>query len=682
MIRILIADDIAENRYMLETLLKGNGYEVTSAENGAQALELARKSLPDVIITDILMPVMDGFTLCRQWKADEQLKQIPFVFYTATYTDPKDEKFALSLGAERFIVKPTRPEDMIAMLHNILEDARAGKLLPGEQQHKKEEEFLQDYNETLLRKLERKMAQLERTNKALEQEIVERKRIEHELVYRNIILATQQETSLDAILVVNEQGRMISYNKRFVELWGIPDNILSAKSDEQLLQFVVNQIADPSGFLDKVRYLYEHRDETSRDVLELKDRRIVDRYSSAILGSDGQYYGRVWYFRNITEQKKLEEQFRQAQKMEAVGALAGGIAHDFNNILSAIIGYASILRMKIDPEDELRHHVVEILAASERAANLTRSMLAFSRKQVMELKPVNVNELICGIHKMLARLIGEDIEFTVACSGDTGLVVQSDAGQLEHVLMNLIMNARDAMPDGGKLTIGSGRFTLIEELEEMPRGSYAVISVSDSGIGMDKETQEHIFEPFFTTKEVGKGTGLGLAMAYGIIKKHNGFIRVYSEPGKGTTFKIYLPVTSQAVQKFRKKEAVLLPLGTETILLVEDNSNVRFVTRDMLQEFGYTVLEAADGEEAVRVFRENKDRIKLLLCDLIMPKKSGKETYEEIKIMRPDVKAIFTSGYTSDIIARKGLLEEGINFMSKPVSMIELSGKIREVLDS
>ncbi len=323
----------------------------------------------------------------------------------------------------------------------------------------------------------------------------------------------------------------------------------------------------------------------------------------------------------------------------------------------------------------------QILSATKRAAGLTKSLLAFGRKQTMDLRPVNINEIIRGFQKMMSRLIGEDIEFTMSCGQDV-LVVESDAGQLEQVLMNLAMNARDAMPGGGKLSISTDIFDAADDRGELKRGPYALISVSDTGTGIDQEIQKHIFEPFFTTKEVGRGTGLGLAMAYGIVKNHKGIIRVYSEPGTGTTFKIYLPLSSKQPATPRAESEVLLTRGTETILLVEDSQNVRTVTGDMLREFGYKVLEAVDGEDALRVFRENANKVQLVLCDLIMPKKSGKETLEEIRKTRPDMKAIFTSGYTADIIAQKGMLNDGINFLSKPVSMIDLIRKIREVLHS
>jgi PAS domain S-box-containing protein len=681
MIRVLIADDIAENRYMLETLLKGNGYEVTCVANGAEALELARKTPPDIIITDILMPVMDGFSLCKQWKADERLRQVPFVFYTATYTEPADEEFALSLGAERFIVKPQRPDQMIEMLHEILNDAHAGRLVPCEKPQKEEEAFFREYNATLLRKLEKKMEQLERTNEALKQEIVERKRIENELVYRNTILATQQDTSLDGILVVDSEGKMISYNKRFIELWGLPADIVAQKSDESALGSVLDTIKDPGRFLAKVKYLYEHRTETSRDLIDLRDGRIFDRYSSPIIGGNGQYYGRVWYFRDITEQAKLEQQLRQAQKMEAIGALAGGVAHDFNNVLAAVMGYASIVQKKMAADLAMKYNIDQILDATKRGAGLVKSLLAFSRKQTIELKPVNINELIPGFQKMMSRLIGADIEFIARCA-DEPLMIEADAGQLEQVLMNLITNARDAMPQGGTLTIATERIFLADERDEMAGGPYAVVTVSDTGNGMDKDTREHIFEPFFTTKEAGKGTGLGLAIVYGIIKKHRGFIRVQSEPRKGTSFTISLPLISREPEVRQTEDQALLPGGTETVLLVEDDQDVRRATGDMLRELGYPVLEAVDGDDALKVFQENRDRVRLILCDLILPKRSGRETLEEIKRTKPDIKAVFTSGYTADIIKQKGLMDEGMSLLAKPVSMIDLARKIRAVLDS
>lgn len=391
---------------------------------------------------------------------------------------------------------------------------------------------------------------------------------------------------------------------------------------------------------------------------------------------------------DITLKRRLEEQLRQSQKMEAIGTLAGGIAHDFNNILTAIIGYAGLLKTGVSEDDLLREYVDEMMVSCERASLLTRSLLAFSRKQVMSPKPVDLNKVIKKVEALLIRVIGEDIELrTILAHGD--LVVMADAGQIEQVLMNLAANARSAMPDGGILSIGTEALELDDAFTKahgygIP-GLYALVSVTDTGHGMDEKTKERIFEPFFTTREVGKGTGLGLAMVYGIIKQHEGYITTYSELGRGTTFKIYLPlIQAEAEVTGPVMPAATTsgpPKGSETVLLAEDDSEVRKITRNILEGSGYRVIEAVDGEDAINKFLLNKDEIQLLIFDVIMPQKSGKEAYEEVKRIAPGVKALFTSGYTADIIHRKGVLEEGINFIPKPVAPDILLKKMREVLD-
>ncbi|MCG2723061.1 MAG: PAS domain S-box protein [Thermodesulfovibrionales bacterium] len=388
---------------------------------------------------------------------------------------------------------------------------------------------------------------------------------------------------------------------------------------------------------------------------------------------------------DITERKKLEEQLLQAQKMEAVGQLAGGIAHDFNNILTVIIGFGTLLKAEISRDDPLRTNVTQILHASERAASLTQALLAFSRKQIINPKIVNLNEIIAALKKLLSRIIGEDIELATFLA-DEALMVMADSTHMEQVLMNLTTNARDAMPDGGSLTIRTELMQFDHEYIKahgygIP-GPYALISVEDTGQGMDVETREKIFEPFFTTKEMGKGTGLGLAMVYGIIKQHDGYINVYSEPGKGTTFKIYLPLIKSGVEEEKPADLSVAERGTETVLVAEDDVQVRDLTKCVLEGSGYQVLDAEDGEDAMRIFKENKDRIQLLILDVVMPKKNGKEVYDEIKKIRPDMKAIFTSGYNAELIHKKGILEKGFGFIVKPSSPQELLKKVREVLDN
>ncbi|HXY54055.1 MAG TPA: PAS domain S-box protein [Nitrospirota bacterium] len=413
-------------------------------------------------------------------------------------------------------------------------------------------------------------------------------------------------------------------------------------------------------------------------------------YTSVPIYDNQMLSGRVVTFRDITqrlnaeqERKKLENQFYQAQKMEVIGHLAGGIAHDFNNILTAIIGYANLLNMKIPASAPLHNYVNQILASAEKAANLTHSLLAFSRKQVINPMPININEIVVGMKKILDRIIGEDIEFNVETT-DHDLIVKSDKGQIEQVLMNLATNARDAMPHGGMLTMTTDEAEIDELFVQVHQygnvGRYAVVSVTDTGVGMDKITQEHLFEPFYTTKEVGKGTGLGLAMVYGTIKQHDGFINVYSESGTGTTLKIYIPLAEPHRQLAAKPASIAVIAGNETLLLVEDDPAVRKVTKTLLEELGYSVIEAVDGEQAIRLFRENIERIQLIVSDMIMPKLSGKDVHDELKKIKPDIRILFISGYTADILKQKGIENEKINFISKPLRADALSRKIREVL--
>ncbi len=406
---------------------------------------------------------------------------------------------------------------------------------------------------------------------------------------------------------------------------------------------------------------------------------------SPVKDADGRMKALVTISRNITERKKLEGQLHHAQKIEAIGQLAGGVAHDFNNILTAVIGYAGLLQMKMKENDPLRHYVDDIIASSEKAASLTQGLLAFSRKQIMNPKLTDLNKIIEGVEKLLLRIIGEDIELKIILK-DADLFVLADGGQMEQVLMNLCANARDAMPDGGMLTIEAERVELGEEYIKAhgfgTPGTYALLSVADSGVGMDERTRERIFEPYFTTKELGKGTGLGLSMAYGMIKQHNGYINVYSESGEGTIFKIYLPSLESEQKETKLPDSVTAKGGTETVLLAEDDTDVRRLAKEVLDEFGYTVIETVDGEDAIKTFIENKGGIDLLVLDVLMPKKNGKEVYEKIKKIRPGIKVLFTSGYTKDLIVKKGILEEGLHFITKPIFPTELLKKVREILDT
>jgi PAS domain S-box-containing protein len=402
--------------------------------------------------------------------------------------------------------------------------------------------------------------------------------------------------------------------------------------------------------------------------------------------ASGAVVSAIGIYNDITEKRKLEEQLRQAQKMEAVGQLAGGVAHDFNNILTAIIGYAHLASVKLPDDDPSRKDIQQILASTQRATTLTQSLLAFSRRQPVTMKPIKLNDVITKFEKFLRRLIRADIELRTVCSGEE-LIVMADSGQIEQALMNLVTNARDAMPQGGRLTIEVRAAALDDAFAEAhgygTPGDYALIMVSDTGIGMDRKTKEKIYEPFFTTKEQGKGTGLGLSMVYGIVKKHDGFINAYSEPGRGTNFKIYLPKVRTAAAGTPDEQVIAsaMAAGSETILVAEDDEVLRNLTSTVLRDVGYTVIEARDGEDAIRKFAENKDRIRLALLDGIMPKMSGKEVYEAIERIRPGIKVVFLSGYSEGVVDEQAIRERGLTLMLKPVSPRELVKKLREVLD-
>jgi PAS domain S-box-containing protein len=425
----------------------------------------------------------------------------------------------------------------------------------------------------------------------------------------------------------------------------------------------------------EVEYRLRHKDGGYRWVLGR---------GACLRDSQGKSYRMAGSLTDITERKKLEQQLLQAQKMESIGLLAGGVAHDFNNILTAITGYGEIIRESVAANDEiLRESIEQVLKGAERAAELTGSLLAFSRKQVMNPKPVIIDGIISGTSKLIQRIIGEDIEFST-CFYHKKLTVMADAGQIEQVLMNLASNARDAMPNGGRLSISTKEALVrdgYEALHDLPApGKYVLISVADTGTGIDKESMERLFEPFYTTKEIGKGTGLGLSIVYGIVKQHGGSVLVSSEPGEGTTFNIYLPVIEGSADKEGKKVSVPLAGGTETLLIAEDEEIVKVLLQKTFERVGYKVLTAGDGEEAVALFKQHDD-ISLVLSDVVMPKKNGKEILEEIRRIKPEMKVVFLSGYTADIMHSKGILEKDVDFITKPFLKADLLRKVRDMLD-
>ncbi len=521
---------------------------------------------------------------------------------------------------------------------------------------------------------------------------IERHRSDEGMRQSLSLLKATLESTADGILVVDKNGKIVSFNQKFLDLWRIPPEIVESRDDDKAIAFVLDQLVDSTRFLDKIRDLYSSPETESFDVLEFKDGRVFERLSRPQRVGD-QCVGRVWSFRDVSDRKRAEEallereeQLRHAQKMEAVGRLAGGVAHDFNNLLTAITGYSDLALRELSGNDPVCERIREIRRASASATALTRQLLAFSRKQVLQLQVLNLNRVVEETTNLLRRTLGEDVELVIGAAEPIGQV-RADRGQIEQVLVNLAVNARDAMPQGGKLIIETAEVHLDEPYARrhtgVRPGPYVMISVSDTGIGMDEETRGHIFEPFFTTKEIGRGTGLGLATVYGIVKQSGGNIWVYSEPRRGTTFKIYLPrVEEGRVEEHETTAPVEMPEGSGTVLLVEDDDAVRALVALILADCGYSVVEACDGREGLKLFETHQGPIDLIVTDIVMPGMSGREMAERILASHPGMKILFVSGYTRTAVQHHGLLESGSNFLQKPFSPRELARKVGTLMSA
>ena len=514
-------------------------------------------------------------------------------------------------------------------------------------------------------------------------EMIRRQRdTEEEIRYAHEELDQIFSTSTDGILLVDENFNIVRFNDMYCTLAGMSRDEVEVKKCYEVISSRLCHTSECTltRIINGEQYIKYDVKKVRKDSARL----ICTVTATPFRDQSGNVVGILENIRDITQQKQLEEQLIHSQKMEAVGQLAGGVAHDFNNMLAAIVGYGNVIKLKMDEKSPLQTHVSSILRVSEKAADLTRSLLAFGRKQDMVMEPSNLNVIISDMEKLVPLLLGEDIKLRIS-RADRKIRVMADAGQIEQVLMNLSINARDAMPEGGELLLRTD-IAVVDEgrakvLDMVTPGKYALIEVGDTGCGMDSETLDRIFEPFFTTKEVGKGSGLGLSMVYGIIKQHNGYINVYSEPDKGTTFRIYLPLLTDAALAAEPEDHFISEGGTETVLVAEDAEDVRELMCTILEENGYNVIQAVDGEDALTKFMENREQVNLLLIDVIMPGKDGRKVYEEIKGLRPGIKALFISGYTYDVLSRNDVLKAGQHFIPKPVTPGVLLQKIRDVLD-
>ncbi len=667
--KVLIIDDTPSSLRLVSDCLEREGCEIMAAQDGISGLSISRREQPDLVLLDVMMPEMDGFETCRQLKAHERTQKIPVIFMTAL-SDTEDKIKGFEAGGVDYITKPIQLEELLVRVRT--------QIALHEMQHQleKQNRELQLAHAEMESRVVQRTAELNETNLKLKAEIEERKLAEEKYIL-------VMESSPVPIIVFDMQGRTIYINSVFTKVFG------------WTLDEMKN---DPVSFVPEFKH-----SETLAFMEKIKQGEAIGGFETQGLDKKGQVLdiimsGNVWRDRSgepagsviilldVTEQKKIMAQYQQAQKMEAIGQLTGGVAHDFNNILTVILGVTDFINFEFNLENRLKFRLDQIQSAAERAADLVRQLLAFSRQQVLQPQVIGLNDVIVNFEKMLKRVIGEDIILETVFDKELD-PVKADPGQVEQVLMNLVVNARDAMPKGGRLMIETANVYLDEKYAGqhlgVTPGPYVMLTVSDTGMGMDSETRNHIFEPFFTTKPKGEGTGLGLSTVHGIVNQSGGHIWVYSEPGYGTSVKIYLPkVCSNGERSQQRRSKDKVRGGTETILVVEDESIVRDLVRDTLGLYGYHILEAETGQQAQDICERHPQPIDLLLTDVIIPGgQSGRQLADLLTIRYPEMKVIYMSGYTSNAIVHHGILEPGIAFIQKPFMPSDLAAKIRQALD-
>ncbi|MFH1469999.1 MAG: response regulator [Pseudomonadota bacterium] len=710
--RILAVEDSATQREELRFLLEDAGYSVATAMDGLHGLEVARAQAFDLVITDVVMPRMDGYALCRALRAEPPLAHLPVILLTSL-GDPRDVMLGLEAGADYYIGKPFDAKALLAAVRHVLanrdlddgDPAATGVQFAGQRYHITAPRrrilglLLSTYESAVLRNAELQQARdaLRELNEDLETRVFERTAaLAAEVVARRASeekLRVVTSSALDGVVLADGAGRVAYWNPAAERLFGyseaeilgheVGDLLVPTEPDgahqERFAGFWRSGTGGAAGQV--VEVTGQHRDGHDFPAeVSLASIRMEDGYWASAIIRDASARKAA-----ETERLRLEEQLRVSQKMEAVGLLAGGVAHDFNNLLAVIMGYVELTLDRLPCDDPCVHDLEEVQRAAERAAGLTRQLLAFSRKQVLQPVPLDLNKVSAGVEKMLRRILGEDIEFSQRPAPSLRLV-RADPGQVEQVLLNLVVNARDAMPGGGRLTIETANVDVDETWAaagvDLAPGPYVLLSVSDTGCGMSSEVRARIFEPFFTTKERGRGTGLGLSTVYGIVTQSGGNLAVYSEPGLGSCFKVYLPQDPSAEEEVAMPQhETERPRGTETILLVEDEGALREVARRILTESGYTVLLAADGEAGLEASWRHAAPIHLLLTDVVMPRMGGRALAERLCEQRPEMRVLFISGYVDSAIARQGAIDPGAPFLGKPFSALELMRAVRRVLD-
>jgi PAS domain S-box-containing protein len=652
--KILLAEDDKDLLLLLETSLRKRGYSVESAPDGKAALEKAQAAPPDLIVSDVMMPEMDGFMFCRKVKASPELSDIPVILYTATRTEAGEAELALKLGAVRMVTKTNGIEPLLAAIEEELKNAAAAKPRPAVQPGGGED-VTAEYVRVLSRKLHEKERELRR---------------ERDLEKMYLDIAGVMIVALDA------GGRITMANKKSAAVLGYGENELTGKNwFETCLPDEMR--AEVRGVFGKIM---------AGDVAPVKnyenpvltkngEKRLILFHNSMIRGADGEISGVLFSGLDITAQRQAEEALFQAQKLDSIGLLSAGVAHDLNNLLGPILAYADFLRKSTPQGSAQQEDINEISRAAGRAAELVRQLLAFSRRQKLELKVLDLNAVIKGLDGMLRRILGEQVRLVYSLDPAAGYV-KADQGQMEQVLVNLALNAREAMPKGGALTISTG----IKEChsgENRGMRSFAV-TVADTGCGMEPDVLSRIFEPFFTTKGSGRGMGLGLSAVYGIVKQSGGEIHAASRPGEGAAFSICLPLCGEQVPA--ASGPALAPQSLGAVLVVEDDETMLRISKRILSGAGYKVLEAVNGKEALKVLEQNGASVSLVLTDMMMPELDGLGLAKEVLAKYPAIKILCMSGYEDKQEELLAELGAKAGYLPKPFAPDALLDKVAQVL--
>ncbi len=661
--KILIVDDEPRMCTSLEMLLSHYGYEIHTSNSGKEAVEYLSKNNFDLVLLDMVMPDMDGRQVMDHIKG--QSPETLIIVITG-HASVESAVGALRNKAYDYLRKPFEHEELLKTVENALEQKRLNS------EHERAETALLESTRRLQVAYEQSIIYAQQLN----EEMTERKRTAEALVQAKEDWENTFDAITDMVMLLDNEHQVIRVNKATAEALNTTKEGLVGKKCYETMHGQSHPIRGCPLELT-MKTLEPHTTEITEPHLG----RTFICSTSPIVDREGKLAGYTHTLKDITESKRLEAQFQQAQKMEAIGTLAGGIAHDFNNLLMGTQGNISLMLLDMDSSHPHYERLKSIERQIQSGAKLTSLLLGYARKGKYEVKPVDLNQLVGETSDTFGRT-RKEITIHQELAEDL-FAIEADRAQIEQVLLNLFVNAGDAMSGGGDLilkTMNTTHDDMKGELYDPKPGDYVLLTVTDTGIGMDKETMERIFDPFFTTKEMGRGTGLGLASAYGIIKGHGGYIEVDSKKGQGATFRIYLRASGKKVQKAVKTTDQLIK-GTGTVLLVDDEEVILEVGKELLEGMGYRVLTAKDGKEAVEAYKKNRDEIDIVLLDMVMPNMGGGEAYDRMKEINPDIKALLSSGFSIDGEA-SDILERGCNgFIQKPFSMKELSGRIRNILE-